>query len=285
MNKKLGTLAAVAALFLPLAACGSSSSNASSTKIADNCKAKHDVKTIKSGYLSVAAYAYPPFSEVKGNELSGAEGKIITKIAAMECLKIKVVPGTAAAMIPSITAGRADTTIGSWYRTAARAKVIKLSDPVIADRLILVSKSGVNSIQDLKKQKKVGSILGFLWNDDLKALLGKNVKLYNTAQALYADLAAGRITVAVDTYPSAQSTLKKTPIDGLKFEVPPADPAVVSTQKPGQTNFPVNKKNPELVKAFDEDIAAIRKSGELKKIVVSFGFKANAADPGTPNLL
>ena len=159
-----------------------------------------------------------------------------------------------------------------------------LSDPVFADRLIIVSQKGVATVPDLKGHK-VGSILGFLWNDDLQTYLGDSVKLYETAQAMYADLAAGRIDVVIDTYPSAKSTLEKSPIDGLKFEVPPADPAILSTVKPGQINFPVNLDNPGLVAAFNADVAELRKSGKLEKILVSFGFKPDAAEPGEPNLL
>ena len=119
MMKRIPALAIAATTCLALTACGGGSTDSSTApKVSANCKPKHDVKTITPGELSVAAYVYPPFSDVKGNTLGGAEGEIITKIAAMECLKIKVVPGAAAAMIPSITAGRADTTIGSWYRTA-----------------------------------------------------------------------------------------------------------------------------------------------------------------------
>lgn len=286
MKRYLSILAAIAAAGMALTACGGTDTNNSAAggDIPADCKPKHDVETITPGVLSVAAYVYPPFSDVKGNQLGGAEGEIITRVAAMECLKIKVVPGAAAAMIPSITAGRADTTIGSWYRTEERAKIVRLSAPVIVDQLTLISKSGVDSVPALKGQK-VGSILGFLWNDDLKKLLGGDVKLYDTAQAMYADLAAGRIEVVVDTYPSAQSVLKTTPIDGLKFEVPPADPAVRSTQTPGQTNFPVSKTNAALGEAFDANIEELRESGDLEKIVVSFGFKPEAAKAVKPNLL
>ena len=284
MKKSIPVLISLATACLALTACGGQEDADPAAKIPANCKPKHDVKTITPGVLSVAAYVYPPFSDVKNNQLDGAEGKIITKVAAMECLKIKVVPGAAAAMIPSITSGRADTTIGSWYRTAEREKIVRLSTPVIADRLTIISKSGIASVDDLK-EKKVGSILGFLWNDDLKKLLGGDVKLYETAQAMYADLSAGRIEAVIDTYPSAQAVLKKTPISGLKFEVPPADDAVRSTQTPGQTNFPVSKKNIALGEAFDANIIELRNSGELKKIVEEFGFLPAAADPGEPNLL
>ncbi len=288
MNRRYSAMTVSAGLCLTLAACGGGSTTdtaASGKASGSGCTPKHEgLRTIQKGSLSVAAYVYPPFSDVKGQTLGGAEGEIVTKIAAMECLGVKVVPGAASAMIPSIVSKRADTTIGSWYRTAERQKVVRIGAPVIVDRLTLVSKAGVAAIPDLQG-KKVGSILGFLWNDDLKKALGGNVKFYDTSQAMYADLAAGRIDVIVDTYPSAQAVLKTVRIEGLKFEVPPADPAVLSTQKPGQTEFPVSKDNEALGKATDEDIAELRQSGELKSIVVKYGFQPAAADPGKPNLL
>ncbi|MDJ0336697.1 ABC transporter substrate-binding protein [Cryobacterium sp. PH31-O1] len=285
MKAKIAILTAAVGLSLVLSSCANAGTAPDTNAAApSNCVPKHDVTTVEAGYLTVAAYEYPPFAYPEGDGVGGAEGAILTQIAAMECLTTKALPGAGASMIPSITSGRADTTAGSWYRTAERAKVVLLSAPVLADRLIIVSKKGVGTVPDLKGHK-VGSILGFLWNDDLQKYLGDSVKLFETAQAMYADLAAGRIDVVIDTYPSAQATLKKTPIDGLKFEVPPADPAILSTVKPGQINFPVNLDNPDLIAAFNEDIAELRKSGELEKILVSFGFQPEAADPGEPNLL
>lgn len=279
-----------AALCLMLAACGSDTSEATAEasdadgEAASDCTPAHDITTIEDGYLTVAAYAYPPFSEFDGDDLAGAEGEIITRIAAIECLEIKVVKGDASAMIASITSGRADTTIGSWYRTAEREEVVNLSAPVIADRLTLVSVDGVGTIADLEG-RKVGSILGFLWNDDLTGVVGDDLNLYESGQAMYADLKAGRIDVIVDTFPSAQAVLETTPIEGVQFVVPPADEAVVSTQMPGQSNFPTNKENTDLQAAFDDDIASLRSSGELEEIVVANGFQADAADPGEPNKL
>ncbi len=249
-----------------------------------DCTPAHDIETIEDGFLTVAAYAYPPFSDFDGDDLAGAEGEIITRIAALECLEVKVVKGDASAMIASITSGRADTTIGSWYRTEEREEVVNLSDPVIADRLTLISTDGVGTVEELKG-RNVGSILGFLWNDDLEGVVGDDLKLYETGQSMYADLEAGRIDVIVDTFPSAQAVLANTPIEGVQFVVPPADPAVVSTQKPGQSNFPTNKDNPDLATAFNDLIAQLRSSGELESIVVANGFQAEAADPGEPNKL
>ena len=249
------------------------------------CVPAHDgLETVEAGFLTVAAYEYPPFSAIDGERLSGAEGEILHEIAALECLEIKVQPGAAAAMIPSIESGRADTTLGSWYRTAERAEIVLLSDPVIIDQLTLISVDGVDTVEGMVGNK-VGSTLGFLWNEDLEALLGGDLSLYENTQALYADLASGRIDVVVDTFPSGQAALENTPIDGVQFNVPPPDDRVVSTTKPGQTNFPVNLDNPGLQTAINENLATLRGDGTLVSIVEEWGFSPTSVEETEANLL
>lgn len=250
-----------------------------------DCVPAHDgLETVESGFLTVAAYEYPPFSAIDGERLSGAEGEILHEIAALECLEVKVQPGAAAAMIPSIESGRADTTLGSWYRTAERAEIVLLSDPVIIDQLTLISVDGVDTVEGMVG-KKVGSTLGFLWNEDLEALLGGDLSLYENTQALYADLASGRIDVVVDTFPSGQAALENTPIEGAQFNVPPPDDRVVSTTMPGQTNFPVNLDNPGLQTAINENLATLRGDGTLVSIVEEWGFSPTSVEETEPNLL
>lgn len=258
-----------------------------STESADSgeCVPAHDgLETVEEGFLTVAAYEYPPFSAIDGESLSGAEGEILHAIAELECLEVKVQPGAAAAMIPAIESGRADTTLGSWYRTAARAEIVLLSDPVIVDQLTLISVDGVDSIEGLVGNK-VGSTLGFLWNEDLENLLGDDLSLYETTQALYADLASGRISVVVDTYPSGQAALENTPVDGAQFKVPAPDDRVVSTTKPGQTNFPVNLDNPGLQEAINDNLDTLRGDGTLADIAEKWGFSPTAVEETEPNLL
>ena len=251
----------------------------------EDCVPAHpDLTTVEAGFLTVAAYEYPPFSAIDGESLSGAEGEILHAIAELECLDVMVQPGTGAAMIPAIESGRADTTLGSWYRTAARAEIVLLSNPVIIDQLTLISVSGVDSVEGLIGNK-VGSTLGFLWNEDLEKILGNDLSLYETTQALYADLASGRISVVVDTFPSGQAALKNTPVEGAVFNVPAPDDRVVSTTKPGQTNFPVNLNNPGLQEAINDNLDTLRESGVLGEVAEKWGFSPTAVAETVPNLL
>lgn len=281
---RIAALVAVSAGVFFLGACGgSSSSSNTSTSTAKACVPVHkDLKTVSPGVMSVGVYSYPPYGFQKGNEVAGVDGQIITKIAALECLKIKPVPGAASAMIPSIQSGRADTVIGDWYRTRERSKILLLSAPIYLDKLVLISKEGFDQISQIKG-KKVGSVLGFLWNDDMKKALGAgNLKLYPSAQEMYSDLTAGRIQVVADT--SGSFTAAKKTNDLSAFTAKPAapDPAVKATVKPGQTNYQVNKSNPGLSQAISDDLAKLRADGTIKQILTSEGFPAEAAEPGTP---
>lgn len=263
----------------------SEETESSDSTAADECVPAHDgLETVEEGFLTVAAYEYPPFSAIDGESLSGAEGEILHEIAELECLEVKVQPGAAAAMIPAIESGRADTTLGSWYRTAAREEVVRLSNPVIVDQLTLISVDGIDSVEGLIGNK-VGSTLGFLWNEDLENILGDDLSLYENTQALYSDLASGRISVVVDTYPSGQAALENTPIDGAQFNVPEPDERVVSTTKPGQTNFPVNLDNPGLQEAFNDNLDTLRDEGVLGEIAEKWGFSPTSVEETEPNLL
>lgn len=288
-RKRFGTaaLAAVTTAALVAAGCGGSSSDGgdASTASASKPGCKPAVRTVQPGYLSVASYPYPPYADAQGDQLTGAEGEILTQIAGKLCLKIKVVRGTAASMIPDIQTGRADTTLGDWYRTAERAKVVRLGAPEFKDINAIVSKSGIDNYQDLKG-KKVGSVLGFLWVSDLQRLVGSsNVKLYQTEQAEYADLAAGRIDALVDTLAAARNQLRQTPVAGATAKIPPDDPSAGPSLLPGQGEFPVNLKAQQLGAAMDRALEELRQSGAVERALVRNGFPASAAQPGAPGLL
>lgn len=251
----------------------------------EECTPAHeDLETVEEGFLTVAAYEYPPFSIIEGDRISGAEGEILYEIADLECLELKVLPGNGAAMLPSIQSGRADTTLGGWYRTKAGEEILRLSNPVIIDQMTFISVDGTDSVSDLEG-KKVGSTLGFLWNIDLGELLGDDLILYETSQALFSDLASGRLDVVVDTKPSGTAALEKTPVEGAVFNVPPADDRVGATTKPGQTNFPVNLDNPGLQEAINDNLDTLREQGVLGEIAEKWGFAPELVAETTPNLL
>jgi polar amino acid transport system substrate-binding protein len=276
---------AISALLI-LTGCSSSVPPAAGGENAEACTPRDaDLKTLSDGTLTVAQYEYPPFSMSDGSDnLTGLEGDILTKFAEVECLTLTVNTGDSAAMITSVATGRADTTLGSWYRTKERAQKVRLSAPVATSPFSTVTKEGVKTVDDLAKLK-IGVGQGLVGIDKLKAVLGDNLKIYQNDDATYEDIKAGRIDGTVQGFIAAHSYIEKHGITGFKVTVLDADKRLPSTVEAGQTNFPVNMDNDMLGEAIDSFVAELRSSGELDKIAEKYNLDATVMQPGEPNLL
>lgn len=199
------------------------------------------------GKLSVVLYDLPPFSKLEGTKVTGVDGDILNAIAEMECLTISAKSVATAANIPTVQAGRADVSIAAWYRTAARAQIVGLTDPIYTDQMAIISKDGLDSAEQLKG-KTVGTVDGYLWVDDMKKLLGDSLKVYPTNLNMNQDLAAGRIDVGIDSYGSAQFNRK----GDFKVTVIQPHEAIAASKEAAQIAIPVPQKNTELLGPAEE---------------------------------
>ncbi|MCP8894979.1 transporter substrate-binding domain-containing protein [Shinella daejeonensis] len=253
---------------------------------AQECTPKHAFKTVEEGYLTVSAPTFPPFSIPKGeNEVSGIDGDIVTAIAEMECLKIKVTKVEYATAVPYVSSGRTDVAIGNYYRTEARAAVVAISDPLYLDEMGIFSRDGISKIEDLKGHS-VGTVQGYLWVDELKAILGEDLKLYNNYVALYQDLDTGRIQVAIDGLGvGAAAQQSGSALKGIQLKVAEKDERVQASVNAAQAGLPLSKDNADLLAAVNADLAEIRSSGKLVEILEKSGLQRSAADVGEPRLI
>ncbi|TFI42507.1 amino acid ABC transporter substrate-binding protein [Rhodococcus sp. 1R11] len=261
-----------------LAACGGSSS---SGEVSADCVPAHQFSTIADGTLTVATYDLPPFSKMERGEITGVEGEIVKTIAAKECLTITPNAVAAAAIIPTVQAGRADLAVGDWYRTAAREEVISFSDPLYIDQMALISKEGYTKISDLQG-KTVGTVDGYLWVDDMKQYLGDSLKVYPSSLNMNQDLQAGRIDVGIDSFGSGALNNKDSDI---KVSVAEPFDGVAASQEGAQAGLPVQKSNPELLAALNADLAEMHANGDIARILTENGLEASAADVGEPRLI
>lgn len=257
-----------------------------SAAMAQDCTPAHDVKTVDAGYLTVAAPTFPPFSIPDGSTgLSGIDGDIVKEIAAKECLKIKVAAVEYATAIPYVVSGRADVAIGDYYRTEERGKVVALSAPIYLDQMGIYSKEGVSSVSGLEG-RKVGTVQGYLWVDELKKILGNDLKLYNNYVALYQDLETGRIEVGVDglAVGSAAKAAGEA-LQDIQIKVAEPDDRVQASVEPAQAGLPMSKDNPDLLAAANATIAELQESGRMVEILKHYGMDPSAADVGEPRLI
>lgn len=261
-----------------LSACTEDEEN-SGGAVADDCKPAHTFKTIEKGKLTVSGYDLPPYGKLEGNTIKGVDGDLLAIIAKKECLELKPAWMGTAAVIPAVQNGRADVAVPDWYRTAERAEVVDLTDPMYLDQMGIISKDGVSEIPKLKS-RKVGTVDGYLWVADMKKYMGSKMKIYPTTVDMNADLKAGRIDVGIDSPGSG----KLNHPDRKVVVAKPFKPVAASLEA-AQSGFPVSKKNPELLKALNEDIAEMHKSGEIAKVLTNNKLPASAAEVGSPRLI
>ncbi|MEI9425766.1 transporter substrate-binding domain-containing protein [Mesorhizobium sp. Cs1299R1N1] len=249
------------------------------------CSPKHKFETLHAGQLTVAVTTQPPqsFMTTEG-EFGGVESDILKKFAEMECLKISpsLISGNTA--VQYIVAGKADLVVGGWYRTEARSKIVGLSYPIYIDRMALYSKSGISTVDDMVG-KKIGTVSGYLWVDDLRKLLGDGLALYPDVDNALNDLRAGRIDAVANSYISGVAAIDSGSLAGYKVEVVGADPRVAATVEPAQSAFPYIKSEEALGKALDDDIQEMQRDGSMTETLKSYKLDPSLGDTGAPRLI
>jgi polar amino acid transport system substrate-binding protein len=274
MKKSLSVASVLVAAAALLSGCASSPGSTASA----DCKPASEFKTLNNGTLSIVGPDYPPLFTYENQTLGGVDGEILKGFADSNCLTAdtKVLP--AASVIEALKTGQADIAAGGWYPTEERAKVITQSVPAYGDPSVLVAKDPSGKIEDYAG-KKVGTTQGYLWVDDLVKWGGDNIKLYQSPDAVYQDLANGRIDVAVMAVNEAAYRLSKDKSSGLSYVTLEKTDLIEATQHPSVTNLPHAKDNPELTKAINTYLDKIRQDGSLATILEKYGIDPKQAKP------
>ncbi|MFD6053227.1 substrate-binding periplasmic protein [Agromyces sp. NPDC060279] len=285
-KKGLLAIAVTATALLALTGCDSTPPGAAESAASGDCTPRDPgLQVLTDGTLTVAQYEYPPFSMSDGpSNLTGLEGDVLTKFAEAQCLTLTVDKGDSSAMITAVATGRADTTLGSWYRTKERAEKVRLSAPVVVSPFSTVTETGASTLDELAGMK-IGAGQGLVGIDKLKEVLGDNLSTYPNDDAVYDDIEAGRIDGTVQGFIAGHQYLEKHGITGYQVTMLEPDDRLPATLDPGQTNFPVNQGNEALGEALDRFIAELRESGELDEIAEKYGLDPKVMHPGEPNLL
>lgn len=287
MHRRTTTIAALVPLatLALLTGCSSSepgSSDPETTGAAGDCTPAHTFETVTEGVLTVAAPELAPFSTVESaDSASGIDVDIVEHIAAAECLDVIYQAVSYAQAIPEVQSGRADLAVGDYYRTAIRAEIVALSDPLYLDGMGLISVDGVSTITELESVQ-VGTVDGYLWVTDLQAVLGDGLSVYPSNVEMLQDLETGRIEVAIDGFGAAVAAT-----EGTEYQVVTAEPddRVASSVEAAQATLPHNPDNPDLTTALNANIAEMHEDGTIVSILESYGLDASLAEVGEPRLI
>lgn len=217
-------------------------------------------KLIEPGVLSVAITGDMPGLVARDGKLVGYDGEILQIAADNLALKIRPVPMEWSGAIAAVQAGRVDLIGGNVAWTEQRAARLSLTDPTSYFQNGITQKGATNwrTLKDLEN-RKVGSITGFSFLPELRAIRGLELALYDTADAALRDLLTGRIEAMIGDPPVIDYAISQNPQWGLR-NVPfaddnPAFPLLTGVGR--QYVFGLSKENAPLAEAL---------SGEIRKI-------------------
>lgn len=246
-----------------------------------------DLELVKPGSLVVAYNGDMPGTGAADGKLIGLDGEIMQAVG--ESLGLKVEPQLMewAAEIESVKGRRVDAMHGMMGWNEPRTKVINITDPIYYGGAVIAQKEGsIFSTVKALEGKTIGSIQGFGWINDLKAIPGATLQLYDTSDAAVRDLLAGRIDALFADPPLIQYAVSKNPdwkihVVPLKQDFDPKFPVLTAKYN---IVFGLSKDAPELLKAVNGKIAEMWASCKNVEIGKKYGLgDASWYEPGSVN--
>ena len=233
-----------------------------------------ELELVKPGTLIVAFNGDMPGTSWQDGRLIGLDGELMHWMADQLGLKVEPALMEWSAEIASLKARRVDIMHGMMGWNHHRIKVINISDPIYYGGAIITQKKGQNwdTIKDLEG-KRVATITGFGWIDEMKSIPGLKLSLYDTSDAAIRDLVAGRIDALFADPPLVQYAISKNPQWNL-HALPVKDQNIA--ELPLLTSkyhivFALSQEAPNLLKAVNEKIAEMWQTCLNRKIAAKYG--------------
>lgn len=242
---------------------------------------------IEAGTLNVAFNGDMPGTGYQDGRLIGLDGELMHWIADELGLKVKPNLMEWAAEIQSVKTRRVDIMHGMMGWNDQRIKVINISDPIYYGGANITQKKSTNwsTVKELEG-KTIATIQGFGWIDQLKAIEGATLKLYDTSDAAIRDLLAGRIEALFADPPLIQFAISKNP-DWDIHAVPISqgfDKKYSLLTGKYNVVFGLSQDAPELLKAVNGKIAEIWATCKNREVAEKYGLgDASWFDPGEIN--
>ncbi|SDS16138.1 ABC transporter substrate-binding protein [Pseudomonas oryzae] len=208
--------------------------------------------------------AYPPFNLV---DARGKVGGFDVEIAEALCAQMKadceVVTSDWDGIIPALNARKFDMIVASMSITDERKQAVDFTDPYYTNKLQFIAPKGAEFKTDEAslKGKVIGAqratIAGTWLEDNLGDVV--QVKLYDTQENAYLDLAAGRVDGVLADKLVNWEWLKSEPGKGFEFKGEP----VYDNDRIG---IALRKGDAELREKLNHALQAIVADGTYKQI-------------------
>lgn len=233
-----------------------------------------DLELVKPGVLTVAFNGDMPGTGAKDGRLVGFDGEIMQWVGEQLGLKVEPVIMEWAAEIESVKSRRVDVMHGMMGWNEPRSKVISMTDPIYYVGATITQKKANNwsKLSDLTG-KRIATIQGFGWVDELKAIPDTELMLYDTSDAAMRDLLSGRIDALFADPPLVQYTLMQNPgwdVHAVAIDQP-YDPKFSLLTGKYNVVFGLSLEASNLLTAFNEKIAEVWKNCVNVKTAATYG--------------
>ncbi|GLW63269.1 ectoine/hydroxyectoine ABC transporter substrate-binding protein EhuB [Actinomadura rubrobrunea] len=268
--------AAVLAGAVPLAAAGCSRTDPEQERRGGGTleRARREGK-IKVGFANEAPYGYTDTS----GKLTG-EAPELARVIFKE-LGIGTIEGVQVdfgGLIGGLNARRFDVIAAGMFITPERCGAVAFSDPdYVAKTAFMVPKgnpAGIAKFEDIARKKlRVGVLTGAVeggYAEKLGVPKG-DIKTFPDQPSAYEGLKAGRIDCIALTRISLADLLSKH--KGDPFELTePFTPVIDGKEQKGAGGFAFRKADADLLQAFNDKLAELKRTGRLLPILKPFGF-------------
>ena len=279
MKKRSVILATLSVLILAASLVGCSSSVKSDNPAPKEASALAKAKEqgyITVGFANEAPYAYATSDGKLTGEAVEVSRAILKKLGIEEMNGVLTEFGS---LIPGLNARRFDMITAGMWINADRAKQVNFANPDYQIGEGIAVKAGnplnLHSYEDMAKaQVKIGAMSGSAEIKALKAIGVTDSQIVSVPDqpSALAALQAGRVDVITMSGPALQSVLDTAKDSGIERVKEFSQPVIDGKSVVGYGAAVFRKADTDFLEAYNKELAAMEKSGELLEIIKPFGF-------------
>lgn len=243
-------------------------------------------KVKSQGYITVGFAGEAPYAYQEGGKLTGEDPAVHQMVwKAVGVNDLRGVQVDFGQLIPGLNANRFDVVAAGMFILPERCQQASFSEPVYcAPNAFLVPKGNPENISDFNSVKQAGIKVGVL-SGAVEGLYAQKsgvsnsdiVQLASQRDGLAA-LSAGRVGAFALTSISLRNMLKDNPDASVQL-TEPFTPVIDGKEQHGCGGAVFRKADNDLREAFNTELAKLKQSGELLKLIQPFGFGPETVPP------
>lgn len=235
------------------------------------------------GGVSVGIANEEPYGylDTASGRITGEAPELARRIfAALNVPRLDAVTSQFGALIPGLRAGRFDVIVAGMYVTPERCKQVAFSQPTyrIGEAFIVRHGNplGLRSYRDVARhpRARLGVVNGTIERTYARRIgvPDERVVILNDNVSALSAVRTGQVDAFAGTQLTVRRLLDKTSGEALEEAKPFAQPVIDGKEVWGYGAFAFRKRDDELRRAFDHELAAFLGSHTHRALVAPFGF-------------